>query len=136
MSKLSYILTIFIILAGTLGLSGCVDDDGDWDSMKWKAEQNLDTEKGVYLIPSEGGTFTFVCSNYKPWLVGAEANGIYFSPENDTYDFHHLAGEWFQASIQDHCLTVSFAPNTTSERLVEIVTTAGDIFHTFVFRQR
>jgi len=136
MKKLFYLLTTFIVLTGSLWLSGCDDEDGDWDPMKWKAEQTIDSENGAYIISSEGGTVSFVCTNYTPWLDNAEVNGAYIFNEIENNDSKHLTGEWFKASVEDKRMTVSFDKNPSSERVVKIVTTAGDIFHTFVFRQR
>jgi len=134
MKRLSFLFTVFIALAGALCLSGCDDDDGDWDSMKWKAEQTIDTENGAYIVSSDGGTVSFVCTNYTPWLSYAVVNGIYEINENN--DARHLVGEWFEVAVEGKRMTVSFDKNPSSERVVEIMTTAGDIFHTFVFRQR
>ncbi|MCR4603928.1 MAG: hypothetical protein K5683_10435 [Prevotella sp.] len=136
MKRLSFLLIAVIALAGALWLSGCDDKDGDWDPMKWKAEQTVDSENGAYIISSEGGSVSFLCTNYTPWLSYAVADGNYEVHVHENNDVKHLVGEWFRVSVEGKRMTVSFDNNPSSERVVEIITTAGDIFYTFAFRQR
>ena len=130
---------LLFALAAACMLGGCTSTtlDGDWDPMKWNAEQKLTSDNGAYIIPSDGETITFVCKNYsEPWMSAADVNGKYFLPDYEANDYKSITGDWFTASIQDNRLSVTFAENTTAERSVTITVTAGDIFYTFKFRQK
>jgi len=130
---------LLFILSAAFVLSSCSSTalDGDWDPMKWNAEQKLTSDNGAYIIPADGETITFVCKNYsKPWMSEANVNGKYFFPDYEANDYKSVTGDWFAASIQDNRLSVTFTENTAAERSVAITVTAGDIFYTFKFRQK
>ncbi len=125
-------------MVAIISLASCSsdDDDGDWEKMKWTSEQSLKSEKGTYIISAEGQTVTFVCKNYKaPWLEYANVDDVYFNPDWENNDNKHIQGEWFTVAIEGNRLTVTFTKNTGAERSVSISTTAGDIWHTFIFKQ-
>ena len=81
MKKATIVLIIF--LATVAGLVSCGGDepDGKWDKMKWKDLSGLSKENGVYIVPADGGTYAFECTNYNsPWLSGILDNGEYVYP--------------------------------------------------------
>ena len=128
-----------LIMLAVLSLASCEKDkqDGDWDSMVWKAEVPMVIEDGVYGVSDRGGTFTFTCRNYsKPWIEGAVSGEEHYFPDREKNDYHTIMADWFKAEIVGNKLTVFFEPNKeSSELILSLTVTAGDIFHTFKFKQ-
>ena len=134
-------ISIFLI-AVLLGFSSCGDEPGDrpigdWEPMKWNNVDNLAKVNNIYVIPEEGGTFTFECKNYKPWLsdviINTEHQDIYSSGSRKDYK-----NDWFEVKITDKKVMFTFdeIEEPMTGRTVEVVVTAGDIFDTFVFQQQ
>ena len=142
MKTTKMILWGFVLLALTFTACSQSALEGDWDPMKWTAEESYQMVDGIFMVPQEGATFTFTCKNYsKPWVSDARQGGIYLRPQEPQpetpYDFNIIVGDTFRAEIHDNIFTVTFTPNTaTSSRLVSITVTAGDIFYTFRFAYR
>ena len=70
--------TLIVLVIAITGLASCSKDepDGLWPKMKWNAPQNLVEENGIYIVPAEGGEYTFECTNYSGvWLSLIEDNG-------------------------------------------------------------
>ena len=129
------IRTILLILVMLLGISSCGDEpDGKWAKMKWEDKSGLAKENGVYIVPANGGTYTFTCLNYKPWIDQCEYS-VYGMP---VQSFTHVTGEWFEVECVDNDVIVTFQPLEvlTSPRSLTLVMTAGDIFDRLVFEQR
>jgi hypothetical protein len=120
-------------------LASCSSDApvGKWDAMVWKAEVPVRVTDGVYVVAAAGAEITFACQNYSsPWIENALSDGGYCFPPREAGDFHHLSAEWFRAEMSGKRLTVVFEANETAEeRLLTLTVTAGDIFHTFRFKQ-
>lgn len=107
--------------------------------MKWQT--SVKTEKdGTITVPSQGGSYIFVCTNYKgPWTgsIGEYVNGkieyaerMYDDSREEFYT-PYLTTLW-----KDDTLTVTVTPNTTGkERTMVVTTSAGDVFDTFTFKQ-
>lgn len=130
-------ISILLIVA-FLSFSSCGDEpDGKWDKMKWNNVDNLAKVNNIYVIPEEGGTFTFECKNYKPWLsdviINTEHQDIYSSGSRKEYK-----SDWFEVNITDRKVMFTFdeIEEPMTGRTVEVVVTAGDIFDTFVFQQQ
>ena len=131
------IYVIALAMLAVLSLSSCDKQDGDWDSMVWKAEVPMVIDDGVYDVSDRGGTFTFTCRNYsKPWIEGAVSGEEHYFPDREKNDYHTIMADWFKAEIVGNKLTVFFEPNKESrEHILSLTVTAGDIFHTFTFKQ-
>ena len=132
------VICAIALLVFAVAISSCSDDpDGKWDSMKWKSEVPVQKMDGVYIVPSEGFEFTFSCRNYSsPWMENGMSAGEYYYPPREANNYHSITAEWFKAEIIGNKLMVAFEDNDTKEeRLLELTVTAGDIFHTFKFRQ-
>ena len=144
--KAKTIFSTLIITALTVATFTSCDDevngkevDGKWDPMKWKTEVNMGKEHQVQ-VPAKGGTYTFTCTNYFPWLADLEINGKFIHPEEIDDDvitnYHRINYDWFSAEASGQELTVTIAPNTASEtRSGRLCVTAGDIFDYFTFTQ-
>ncbi len=127
MKQLSKLL--ILLLVALLGVTSCGSDEpeGKWDKMKWTNVNDLKNVQGVYILPEEGGTFTFLCRNYeKPWFSMAVGH------ENE------FSGEWYSAKFEGNKLivTVEALPQAVEMRDFSLQVTAGDIFDTFLFRQQ
>ena len=135
MNKQTIITALLAFIA--LSLAACGDKDGDWDPMVWKAEVKVQKTDGIYSVPATGTELVFSCKNYSfPWIEYAVSNEktYYHNPESD--DYHALSDDWFKAEISGNRLTVVFETNETSEeRVLQLIVTAGDIFYTFKFKQ-
>ena len=122
--------TLFILMiVAVLGVTSCGGDEpeGKWDKMKWTNVNDLKNVQGVYILPEDGGTFTFLCRNYSnPWFAQA--------PGNET----ELNGEWYTAKFEENKLivTVEALPQAVESRDFTLAVTAGDIFDTLLFRQQ
>lgn len=133
-------LFILILLAAVAVLVSCGDEpDGKWDKMKWNAPSGLAKENGIYIVPAEGGTYTFECKNYSaPWLSGILDNGEYVYPHPGQEDVHSFTGDWFGVHCDHANVTITIQPldGSTSSRSLNVGVTAGDIFDSINFLQR
>ena len=102
-------ILLIILLATVAGLVYCGDEpDGNWDKMKWKNLSGLTKENGAYIVPADGGTFAFECTNYSsPWLSGILENGEYVDPVGEQDDFHSFTGDWFNVLCDHATVTVT-----------------------------
>lgn len=131
---------IFILLfVALLGFSSCGTDepDGKWEKMKWTNVDNLMNVNGVYLLPEEGGTFTFLCRNYEqPWISSVAVNGVTYKVNSENNKVFN--GEWFTLKFEGNKLTITLQslPQSVESRGFDLVATAGDIFDTFIFNQK
>lgn len=117
--------------------------------MKWeKTDYRVIKEGNVsfYHVPSEGGTYTFTCKNYKGfWLADTwfEQDGRkwFFWEEmmqqpGFERDWKHYGNDWIEITVNEGgVLEVVFQPNTGTTRKADVGVTAGDIFDTFHFVQ-
>ena len=127
-----------LVIAILIGLTSCSfeEPEGKWDKMKWKNIDNLSKVNNIYVIPEEGGTFTFECKNYTPWLADVIVNGEHqdlLTHENRKA----YKNDWFEVKITDKNVVFTFdeIEEPMTARGVEVVATAGDIFDTFHFQQ-
>ena len=138
--KMKSACRIVFALAAAFCLVSCGESelDGKWDAMVWKLGQGEATANDVYEVAHDGDTCQFICANYKePWLENAVSDGTYYHPNREEDDYRHISSDWFEAKISGNVLTVTFKENATgSERPLKVTTTAGDIFHTFHFKQK
>lgn len=136
----------FILSILALGMAGllaaCSDEDGKWDSMKWKTGvKTVKDAKGSYVsVPKEGGTYTFTSKNYPGfWFSDAMESQdgqiqSYYPDKGNTY--YHMTTSWAQMDREGKDLIVRIQPNTgTSGRTLTVSVTAGDIFDSFRFVQ-
>ena len=135
------IYTLAFVVFAAFSLASCSSDrnDGDWDSMVWKAEVPVvKTTDGIYDVSADGATLTFSCRNYsKPWFSEAKVDGEQIIPPYmDEINNKLIYGENFRAEIHGNKLTVDFKANDSAQpRNTTITVTAGDIFYTFRFKQ-
>lgn len=126
-------------------LSSCSNDDGDWEEMIWKTSVKT-VKDGTIHVESSGGTFTFKCKNYDPWLCSISQfedgqEGEVFLPVDTSSNLYadqnlYIAGTWLSARFTGSTLTVEIKPNDSQKQHKMIVeVTAGDIFDRFVFLQ-
>lgn len=137
--KKSFVIRIISAVLAIAGLTSCntSTEDGDWEPMKWSAEQVLSVDNNYYVIPAEGATVSFICKNYSaPWMSNAITGGIQHLPDYEKGDYRNIKGDWFAASTNENRLTVTFTENAVSDRYISITVTAGDIFYTFSFKQK
>lgn len=134
MKKIKIWRLAFMMLAVVFS---CDRQDGNWDSMLWKAEDPMVIDNGIYDVSDRGGTFTFTCRNYsRPWIENAVSVEGYHYPERKNNDYNTILTDWFKAEIVGKKLTVSFEPNMESrDQFLSLTVTAGDIFYTFKFKQ-
>ena len=136
-AKAIYAIAFQVLVAVFISSCSSDDPDGKWDPMVWFAEDPVQTTDGVYIVPAGGFEFTFSCRNYSsPWMENAVAAGEWYYPPREANDYHSIAADWFKAEVSGNKLKVTFEANETEEeRPLELTVTAGDIFHTFKFRQ-
>lgn len=137
---MKYWRNILVMIAATLSLASCDSNDkkeGDWDSMIWEAEAQVQKTDGIYHVPTNGGTMTFTCHNYSaPWIENAESGGNYYFPSREEGIYHTITMDWFKAEIVGNKLNVTFDSNENNQaRPLKLEVTAGDIFYTFKFEQ-
>lgn len=130
----------FLLIAVLLGFSSCGDEpDGKWAKMKWNNVDNLSKTNNIYVIPEEGGSFTFECKNYTPWIAEVVINTEHqdISSQED-WNWKEYRNDWFEVKITDKKVIFSFdeIKEPMTGRTAEVVMTAGDIFDTFIFQQQ
>ena len=131
----------FLLIAVLLGFSSCNGDepDGKWAKMKWNNVDNLAIVNNIYVIPEQGGSFTFECKNYTPWfsdvIINTEPQRMVLQ---ENWNWKEYKNDWFEAKITDNKVMFTFdeIKEPMTGRTVEVVLTAGDIFDTFVFQQQ
>lgn len=135
-------ISIYLIVA-LLAFSSCGEEpDGKWDKMEWISVDNLAQVNNIYVIPEEGGTFTFECKNYTPWLsrvyVNNEPKPIVREDLQEKWK-KCIIDDWFEIEIVDKKMIIFFDridDYYLTERKVTVEVTAGDIFDTFIFQQQ
>lgn len=130
----------FLLIAVLLGFASCGDEpDGKWAKMKWNNVDNLSKTNNIYVIPEEGGSFTFECKNYTPWIAEVVINTEHqdISSQED-WNWKEYRNDWFEVKITDKKVIFSFdeIKEPMTGRTAEVVMTAGDIFDTFIFQQQ
>ena len=139
------VFKIFLLACvAALSLSSCDKDepllDGDWEAMKWNNPSELVQKDKVFIVPADGGSYTFECKNYYPWMCGViegkDDTGQYYLADSE--DRHHLNGSWWEVSIDKKLVTVTFSPldSETATRDLSVSLTAGDIFCYLMFSQQ
>ncbi len=135
-SKLSRLFIILVAIA-LLAAASCGDEpDGKWAKMKWTNVDNMTNQQGVYIIPQEGGTYTFLCRNYEhPWIELVTIDGIRQDIDNESRRSYN--GEWVGVEFEGNALhlTAKQLPADVEERHIDVTVTAGDIFDIFHFKQ-
>lgn len=134
--------TILVVCAITFSFFSCDRNDGDGDSMVWKAEVPVTISSNTYNVSNHGGTIAFTCRNYSnPRISVAMSGETHDFPERifheiEINDSHKVTTDWFVAEIVGNKLTISFEPNNESwEQLLNLTVTSGDVFYTFNFKQ-
>lgn len=130
----------FLLIAVLLGFSSCGDEpDGKWAKMKWNNVDNLSKTNNIYVIPEEGGSFTFECKNYTPWIAEVVINTeLQDISSQEDWNWKEYRNDWFEVKITDKKVIFSFdeIKEPMTGRTAEVVMTAGDIFDTFIFQQQ
>jgi hypothetical protein len=134
MKKMSKTLLLLLVVLVGVAACGVDEPDGLWAKMKWENVDKLEKVNGVFLIPEGGGTFTFECKNYHPWLSEVIINDEY---QDTGWDRKGYKNDWLEVKVVDKKIIFTFDKISESmlTRRVEIVVTAGDIFDRFSFQQ-
>jgi hypothetical protein len=137
MKKITKTLLMVLLVLVTATSCGKDEPDGKWAKMKWKAPDGLvKLQEGVYQVPLSGGSFTFICENYEPWIssiteIGPDVSQEYLGPNSS------IEGEWCTVKCEKKYVTIIFSPATEDEsHELEVVFTAGDVFYKLYFVQR
>lgn len=130
------LITLLVLVAATS--CGKDEPDGKWDKMEWTVPSGIvQLEDGVYWVPASGGSFTFVCENYEPWIVSlAEYQGDAQVEHVMRENLHSYEGEWYSVKCAKKNVTFTFSPFEDDARVLEVTLTAGDIFCTLLFAQQ
>ena len=130
---------IAIAIIATLSFTSCQEDiyREDWDEMIWNTEAQTTQKDDAYIIDANGGEITFTCSNYSdPWLADADSLDKHYYITHEYGITRSYDADWFKADINENVLKVTFKANPNpAERPLKLTVTAGDIFHTFNFKQ-
>lgn len=130
----------FLLIAVLLGFASCGDEPhGKWAKMKWNNVDNLSKTNNIYVIPEEGGSFTFECKNYTPWIAEVVINTeLQDISSQEDWNWKEYRNDWFEVKITDKKVIFSFdeIKEPMTGRTAEVVMTAGDIFDTFIFQQQ
>lgn len=137
MKKIAKTLLILLLVIVTATSCGKDEPDGKWDKMKWKVPSDLvKIQEGVYQVPLSGGSFTFICENYEPWIELLYESGPHVSYETPGPS-DVINGEWCSVKCVKKNVTITFCPTTEDDpHEFEITLTAGDIFYHFFFLQK
>ena len=110
---------------------------GIWTPMKWKVPGDLvRIQEGVYQVPLSGGTYTFICENYEPWVVSLYESGPYVTHETPC-PRDAIYGEWCSVKCVKKYVTITFSPTTEdAPHEFDIEFSAGDVFYSLHFLQR
>ncbi len=132
--------TMLLVLLVIVTATSCGKEErmlGDWPPMKWKAPSDLvQIQEGVYQVPLSGGTYTFICENYEPWIILLHESGPNVSYETPGRR-PSFEGEWCTVNCEKKKVTITFSPTTEdAPHEFDIEFTAGDVFYDMHFLQR
>ena len=134
MKQILRTFALLLVLLAVVASCSKEEPDGKWDKMKWNDLSGLTKVDGVYIVPAQGGTYTFECKNYTPWIDHCDYGYYDMAVHTST----HVYGEWFEVTIDGKKVIVTFQPleDEAETRQLTVTVTAGDIFDTFRFEQR
>ena len=134
MKKMSKTLLLLLVVLVGVAACGVDEPDGKWAKMKWENIDNLEKVNGVFMVPEGGGSFTFECKNYNPWLADVIINGEH---QDMGVNWKGYKNDWLEVKVVDKKIIFTFDKigESMTTRRVEIVVTAGDIFDHFSFQQ-
>lgn len=126
---------IYATLALLLLLLSCESRDGDWDPMVWESNNvsNINKNKNIEVLQA-GNTYAFTCKNYESfWVYAIQENGKQIEePHYNKYEDNNIS-----ISIEKNKMNVTVFPNEGYQiRNISIGVTAGDIFDSFIFKQK
>ena len=114
-----FLLTISILLFS------CTDKDGDWDPMIWNNKNNIE-------VPQAGKSYIFINYNYESFWVYS-INGT----ENIIDNGQKYEDNCISIRIEKNIMTVTVFPNEGHQiRTISIGVSAGDIFDSFLLKQK
>lgn len=133
-SKTLLIVLLFLVTATSCGKDEPIDNG----EMQWKMPSEfVQLEKGIFLVPISGGTFTFSCQNYEPFISSLIERGPYVSYEYPRLNMRSVEGEWINVKCEKKNVTVTFTPlGDDRAHEFEIVFAAKDVVFTFIFMQQ
>lgn len=118
------------------------DPDGLWTPMKWEKTnyERAQQEGGhkPYVVPAEGASFTFSCTNYSGIWIGGIDEVVYDGTVSNLFryeDFHSFANDDLEVKVDGSRFTVTFPPTEQQGQRFVVTMTAGDIFSSFVFQR-
>lgn len=127
LAKKTLIASILITII-TSWISCRSDILGKWEPMKWN--EGI-VKKQPIQVAAEGQSFIFTCKNYDSFrLAGVQENGKDILVSDDNADY------WTNVLIEKNSIKITFKPNYSKERAIQISVTAGDIFDHFSFIQQ
>ena len=101
------------------------DKDGDWDPMIWNNKNNIE-------VPQAGKSYIFMNYNYESFWVYA-INGT----ENIIDNGQKYEDNCISIRIEKNIMTVTVFPNEGHQiRTISIGVSAGDIFDSFLLKQK
>lgn len=116
------ILLIFAVAC--FALVSCKEEmqDGDWPPMEWEnvtyATKTINNNSH-YIVPKEGGSYTFVCKNYRMPIPR-----LFCSYDNSGKNWEQNL--FTEAKCKDYSVTITFAPNDTTTRIAYAEFSVGD----------
>lgn len=84
-----------LLIFGLALLCSCVEPDGLWDPMKWKANVPGMKKDHVIVVPSAGGTYTLKCKNYSSFWIFVVNDTLIRDEECAS----RVTGEWYIINI-------------------------------------
>lgn len=137
MKKIAKTLLMVLLVLVVATSCGKDEPDGKWAKMKWKAPGDLvQIQEGVYQVPLSGGTYTFICENYEPWVASLYEIGPYVTHETPG-PRDAIYGEWCSVKCVKKYVTITFSPTTEdAPHEFDIEFSAGDVFYSLHFLQR
>ena len=117
--------------------------------MKWEKtnyQQTEDNGKQYYVVSPEGGTLKFNCTNYKGLLLEriideSEMNSLYPNNNMTTEEMQNVVesgsftSDVCDVTIDNSSVEITFKPNSSESRKINVSVFIRDIFHTFNFIQ-
>lgn len=132
--------TLFLLLMTSLMLFSCESKDGDWDPMIWKSNDvsKINKNKSNIEVSQAGKSYVFTCENYKYfWVYAILENGKQMGNDQQFIDSQKYEDSCISISIEENRMNVTVFPNEGYQiRNISIGVTAGDIFDSFIFKQR
>ena len=146
--KIGKLFFLCVSVLSVLSFAACDKEEeeemGKFEPMKWQQTDYLTTEDNEttrYVVPSEGGSFTFTCKNYDSLRLSQikyERDGesrYRTSSTDESFSTTSASDEICDISVDGNIVEITSKPNTDSLLKIDVILTHAHAFGKLCFVQ-